>query len=240
MPITKRLKSYFFRGLAVLLPAIVTIWILAWGYTFIQENVGVYINRGLVRLTMLVKGLDWHNESVREVWSDFWIRGWGSVIGFLIALVGVCLLGALLASVVGRAVWRLIERFIMNTPLLKRVYPYVKQVTDFLLTQDKQKKLFSRVVAVEYPRKGIWSIGFVTGSGLKKVVDNVEKEFLTILIPNSPAPVTGYVIMIPKEQTIALDMTVEEAFRFAISAGVITPSSQQVAALPEPDLENKQ
>ena len=240
MPITKRLKSYFFRGLAVLLPAIVTIWILAWGYTFIQENVGVYINRGLVRLTMLVKGLDWHNESVREVWSDFWIRGWGSVIGFLIALVGVCLLGALLASVVGRAVWRLIERFIMNTPLLKRVYPYVKQVTDFLLTQDKQKKLFSRVVAVEYPRKGIWSIGFVTGSGLKKVVDNVEKEFLTTLIPNSPAPVTGYVIMIPKEQTIALDMTVEEAFRFAISAGVITPSSQQVAALPEPDLENKQ
>jgi len=241
MPITGRLKSYFFRGLAVLLPAIVTIWILAWGYTFIQENVSVYINRGLVRLTMVVKGLNWHDESVRKVWSDFWIRGWGSVIGFLIALVGVCVLGALLASVVGRAVWRLIEGFIMNTPLLKRVYPYVKQVTDFLLTQDQQKKLFSRVVAVEYPRKGIWSIGFVTGSGLKKVVDNnVEKEFLTILIPNSPAPVTGYVIMIPKEQTIALDMTVEEAFRFAISAGVITPGSQQVAALPEPDLENKQ
>lgn len=240
MGIAKQVRSYFFRGLAVLLPTIVTIWILAWGYTFIQENVGVYINRGLVRLTMLVKGLDWHDESVREVWSDFWIRGWGSVIGFLIALVGVCVLGALLASVVGRAVWRLIERFIMNTPLLKRVYPYVKQVTDFLLTQDKQKKLFSRVVAVEYPRKGIWSIGFVTGSGLKKVVDNVEKEFLTILIPNSPAPVTGYVIMIPKEQTIALDMTVEEAFRFAISAGVITPGSQQVAALPESDLENKQ
>ena len=241
MPITGRLKSYFFRGLAVLLPAIVTIWILAWGYTFIQENVSVYINRGLVRLTMVVKGLNWHDESVRKVWSDFWVRGWGSVIGFLIALVGVCVLGALLASVVGRAVWRLIERFIMNTPLLRRVYPYVKQVTDFLLTQDQQKKLFSRVVAVEYPRKGIWSIGFVTGSGLKKVVNNnVEKEFLTILIPNSPAPVTGYVIMIPKEQTIALDMTVEEAFRFAISAGVITPGSQQVAALPEPDLENKQ
>jgi len=240
MRVAKHLKNYFFRGLAVLLPTIVTIWILAWGYTFIQENVSVYINRGLVRLTMLVKGLNWHDEGVRKVWSDFWIRGWGSVIGFLIALVGVCVLGALLASVVGRAVWRLIERFIMNTPLLKRVYPYVKQVTDFLLTQDEQKKLFSRVVAVEYPRKGIWSIGFVTGSGLKKVVDNVEKEFLTILIPNSPAPVTGYVIMIPKEQTIALDITIEEAFRFAISAGVVTPGSQQVAALPESDLENKQ
>lgn len=239
MPITRRLKSYFFRGLAVLLPTIVTIWILAWGYSFIQKNIGIYINRGLVRLTMLVKGLDWNNESLRKVWSDFWVDGLGSIAGFIIALIAVFIVGALLASVVGKAIWRMIEGFIMNTPLLRRVYPYVKQITDFLLTQDEQKQLFSRVVAIEYPRKGTWSIGFVTGSGLKRVVDNVEKEFLTILIPNSPMPVTGYVIMAPKEQTIALDMTVEEAFRFTISAGVIAPGSQQVAALPKADSENK-
>ena len=239
MPITRRLKSYFFRGLAVLLPTIVTIWILAWGYSFIQKNIGIYINRGLVRLTMLVKGLDWNNESLRKVWSDFWVDGLGSIAGFIIALIAVFIVGALLASVVGKAIWRMIEGFIMNTPLLRRVYPYVKQITDFLLTQDEHEKMFSRVVALEYPRKGTWSIGFVTGSGLKRVVDNVEKEFLTILIPNSPMPVTGYVIMVPKEQTIALDMTVEEAFRFTISAGVIAPGSQQVAALPKADSENK-
>jgi uncharacterized membrane protein len=240
MSIAKGLRNYFLRGLAVLLPTILTIWILAWGYSFIQDNIGVYINLGLVRLTMLVKGLDWHDESIRKVWSDFWVDGWGSIAGFIIAVVAVCIVGAILASVVGRAIWRMIEGFIMNTPLLRRVYPYVKQITDFLLTQDKKKELFSRVVAVEYPRKGSWSIGFVTGSGLKKVVDNIEKEFLTILIPNSPMPVTGYVIMVPKEQTIALDMTVEEAFRFAISAGVIAPSDQQAAALPKADLENKE
>jgi len=239
MPITRRLKSYFFRGLAVLLPTIVTIWILAWGYSFIQKNIGIYINRGLVRLTMLVKGLDWNNESLRKVWSDFWVDGLGSIAGFIIALIAVFIVGALLASVVGKAIWRMIEGFIMNTPLLRRVYPYVKQITDFLLRQDKQEQLFSRVVALEWPRKGVWSIGFVTGSGLKRVVDSVEKEFLTILIPNSPMPVTGYVIMVPKEQTIALDMTVEEAFRFTISAGVIAPGSQQVAALPKADSENK-
>jgi len=239
MPITRRLKSYFFRGLAVLLPTIVTIWILAWGYSFIQKNIGIYINRGLVRLTMLVKGLDWNNESLRKVWSDFWVDGLGSIAGFIIALIAVFIVGALLASVVGKAIWRMIEGFIMNTPLLRRVYPYVKQITDFLLTQDEHEKMFSRVVALEWPRKGTWSIGFVTGSGLKRVVDNVEKEFLTILIPNSPMPVTGYVIMVPKEQTIALDMTVEEAFRFTISAGVIAPGSQQVAALPKADSENK-
>jgi uncharacterized membrane protein len=188
---------------------------------------------------MLLKGLDWHDEVIRKVWSDFWVDGWGSIAGFVIAVVVVLIVGALLASVVGRALWRLIEGFIMNTPLLRRVYPYVKQVTDFLLTQDEQRQLFSRVVALEWPRKGVWSIGFVTGSGLKKVVDNVEKEFLTILIPNSPTPVTGYVIMVPKEQTIALDLTVEEAFRFTISAGVITPTGQQVAALPKAGLENE-
>jgi uncharacterized membrane protein len=152
----------------------------------------------------------------------------GSVIGFLIALIIVCIVGALLASVVGRAVWRIIEESIMSTPFLRRVYPYVKQVTDFVITPEEQAKLFSRVVALEYPRKGVWSIGFVTGSGLKKVVENVEKEFLTILIPNSPTPVTGYVIMVPKEQTIPLDMTVEEAFRFTISAGVISPDNPRL------------
>ncbi len=239
MPINKRLKSYFLRGLAVLLPTIVTIWIFVWGYSFIQERIGVHINRWLVRLTMFIQGLDWENTLARKEWNDFWIDGWGSMAGFIIALIIVLVVGALLASVVGKALWRMIEKFIMSAPFLRRVYPYVKQITDFVLTQEEHERMFSRVVAVEYPRKGIWSIGLVTGSGLKKIVDNVKKEFLTILIPNSPTPITGYVIMVPKEQTIALDMTIEEAFRFAISAGVIAPTGEQVAALPKTDLESK-
>jgi uncharacterized membrane protein len=191
---------------------------------------------------MLVKGLEWKgqsNEAIRQVWSNFWVDGWGSIAGFLIALVAVCIVGALLASVVGKTLWRMTEKFIMNTPFLRRVYPYVKQMTDFLLTQEEQKKMFSRVVAVEYPRKGIWSIGFVTGSGLEKVVDNVKKEFVTVLIPTSPTPFTGFVIMVPKKSTIELDMTVEEALRFTVSAGVIVPGGEHAVALPKPEAENK-
>jgi len=241
MSVARRFKSYFLRGLAVLLPTILTIWIFVWGYTFIQENISIHINRGLVWLTIQVQGLDYHNEEIRRQWEKFWLEGWSSIAGFLIAVVTVCMVGALLASFVGKAIWRFIEKFIMNTPALRRVYPYVKQVTDFVLTPEEQAKLFSKVVAVEYPRKGIWSIGLVTGSGLKKVAENVEKEFLTILIPNSPTPVTGYVIMVPKEQTITLDMTIEEAFRFTISAGVIAPDSQRMpAALPKAVLENQE
>ena len=85
--------------------------------------------------------------------------------------------------------------------------------------------MFSRVVGVEYPRKGIWSMGLVTGSGIKKIIAKVEKEFLTILIPTSPTPFTGFVIMVPKEDTVDLDMTIEEALRFAVSGGVITPGT---------------
>ena len=238
MSVGKRVKSYFLRGLAVLLPSLLTIWILASAYRFIQKNISVYINLALVRLIKKtpLPMADWTDEML----TKFWVEGAGSIAGFIIALIAVFIVGALLASVLGRAIWKIVEAFIMNTPILRRVYPYVKQITDFVLSQDEQKQLFSRVVALEWPRKGVWSIGFVTGSGLKKVVDNVQKEFLTILIPNSPMPVTGYVIMVPKEQTIALDMTVEEAFRFTISAGVIAPAGQQVAALPKADLEGKQ
>lgn len=221
------------------MPTIVTIWIFVWAYTFIQGNISIYINKGLVRLINAIPFLlsSWSLDDL----TKFWVKGAGSIAGFLIALVVVFIVGALLASVVGRAIWRIIESFIMNAPFLRRVYPYVKQVTDFVLTPEEQAKLFSRVVALEYPRKGIWSIGLVTGSGLKKVAENVEKEFLTILIPNSPTPVTGYVIMVPKEQTIALDMTIEEAFRFTISAGVIAPDSQRMpAALPQAVVQHKE
>jgi len=233
MPMAGHFKSYFLRGLAVLLPTIVTIWIFVWGYNFIQGNISIHIKRGLVRLIIYAGG------STIEL-SKFWIDSALSIAGFLIALFAVFIIGAILASVVGKTIWRMIEKFIMNTPFLRHVYPYVKQITDFFFAQQRQKKMFSRVVAVEYPRKGIWSMGMVTGSGLKKVADNVEKEFLTILIPTSPTPFTGFVIMVPKEQTIDLDITIEEALRFTVSGGVIAPGNEQAAALPKADSQSKE
>ena len=231
-----RFKSYFLRGLAVLLPTILTIWIFVWGYRFIQDNISRYI----------AFGLNWLIESIApeafvERLDEKWMGVALSAAGFLVALFIVFIVGALLASVVGRTLWRMIEKFIMNTPFLRQVYPYIKQVTDFLLTQEKQKKMFSRVVAVEYPRKGVWSIGFVTGSGIKEVVGNVKKEFLTVLIPTSPTPFTGFIVMVPKKQTLELDMTIEEALRFAVSAGVITPSARyEATVLPAAKVENKE
>jgi len=216
-----RLRRYFLRGLAVLLPTILTIWIFLWGYQFIQENISFHINRGIVRLVMSLQ--DGQHYLTEEDMVRFWVDGWGSIAGFLIAVVVVCIVGATLASVVGRTLWRMIEKFIMNTPFLRQVYPYIKQITDFLLKPEEQEKLFSRVVLVEYPRIGLWSIGMVTGSGIKKIVDKEEKEFLTVFIATTPSPITGFVILVPKGEAIDAGMTIEEAIRFIVSGGVISP-----------------
>ena len=238
MPMAGRFKRYFLRGLAVLLPTTLTIGIFVWGYTFIQENISIHINRGLVLLIGWAQG---ENGISKEDLTEILVDGNGSVIGFLLALIAVCVLGAILASVVGRTLWRMVEQFIMNTPFLRRVYPYVKQVTDFFLTEEDHKSLFRRVVAVEYPRKGIWSVGFVTGSGLEKVVATLKREFVTVLIPTSPTPFTGFVITVQRKQTIDLDMTIEEALRFIVSGGVITPGGRQMPPIEQtPDTQNKE
>jgi len=228
-----RFKTYFLRGLAVLLPTVLTIWIFVEVFGFIHGNISVHITHGLEKVIIFAGGAE------AEL-NKLWIEAALTIAGFLIALVAVCIVGAVLASVVGRSLWRAVEKFIMNTPLLRRVYPYIKQVTDFLLTQQEEhRRLFKRVVAVEYPRKGIWSMGFVTGSGLEKVSDNIKKELLTVLIPTSPTPFTGFVIIVPRKHTIELDMTIEEAVRFTISGGVIAPGGRAVsAALPEPEWED--
>ena len=178
----RHFRSYFFRGMAALLPTILTIWIFVQCYIFVQDKVSIHINRGFVRI--LVTTMDWYPPVTQEqleayaaqerskvepqlseedilrgtriaVAEDYWVYGPGQITGFLVVIVGVCFLGAFLASVVGRTIWRIIERALMNAPLIKKVYPYIKQITDFLLT--KKDLTFSKVVAFEYPRKGTWS-----------------------------------------------------------------------------------
>jgi uncharacterized membrane protein len=214
-----RFRGYFLRGLAVLLPTVLTIWLILWGFSFINDKISVHIKRAIVLIIKLAGGSE-------DVLKEFWVGVALSVAGFLIAVGFVYVVGAILASVLGKTMWREMERLIMKMPLLRQVYPFFKQMTDFFFNQEKSKKMFSQVVAVEYPRKGIWSLGLVTGAGLKKIVENQEKEFLTVFIATTPSPLTGFVIIVPKDDTIDLDMPIEQAFQFIISAGLITPESR--------------
>jgi uncharacterized membrane protein len=267
----KNFRTYFFRGLAALLPTILTIWIFAQGYMFVKGNISEHVNRGVVRV--LTSSFDWYppvntkeleeyaieQEAALEFNSaalqlkireeetidgaqkalaeKYWVNGPGQITGFIVVFVGVCFLGAFLASVAGRTIWHTLEKMLMNAPFVKQVYPYIKQVTDFMLT--KKQLAFSKVVAIQYPRKGVWSLGLVTGTGLKKIVGKIEKDFLTVFVPSSPTPFTGYVIMTPKDETIEVEMTVEEALRFTISGGVITPAEHKAFKALSTKEENK-
>jgi uncharacterized membrane protein len=123
-------------------------------------------------------------------------------------------------------VQRRLERVITSVPIFKQVYPYVKQVVDFLFSDDKPIK-FNRVVAVEYPRRGIWAVGLVTGSSMRSIEEE-SGESLTIFIPSSPTPFTGYTITVPHDEVHELPISIDEALRFTISGGVLVPPQESI------------
>jgi len=144
----------------------------------------------------------------------------GSV--FLILLY---LLGKFLAAGIGRFFWNAFERIIHQLPVIRNVYGSVKQVTDFFFSERDIE--FNRVVAVEYPRKGMWSLGFVTGDGMRDICSAANEPVITVLMPTSPMPATGFTVTVKKSETVDLDITVDQALQFVVSCGVVLPAQQQ-------------
>ena len=135
------------------------------------------------------------------------------------------MLGKFLAAGMGRLVWATFENLIQRVPIIRNVYSAVKQVTDFVFTERDIE--FNRVVAVEYPRKGVWSIGFVTGESMLDIRSSANEPVLSVLMPTSPMPATGFTITVRKSETIDLDITVDQAIQFVVSCGVVVPLQQQ-------------
>ena len=224
-------RRFFFRGLAAVLPPLVTVMILVWIFTFVQDKLGTHVNTaskwvvvqaiGIAqKMPLSLRGHEAVWRAVEKIWRTYHL-GW---IGVMLAFVGIYIFGRFVASFVGHSAWRVIEHGLLRTPVVKQIYPSVKQVTDFLLSDRTVS--FSRVVAVEYPRKGIWSLGFVTGPGFRGLREAVGTELLTVFIPSSPTPVTGYTITVRRDEVVDLGLTVDEALRFTVSGGVLVPPSQ--------------
>lgn len=258
-------KQFFLRGLVVLLPSVLTLWIVVKAYQFVDNTIAQPINRG-VRITMAqatpfwrvlrdefeptdeavaaeadlrrVDGREPRPEVVRvelrrryinQWWDEHW---WLDLIGILVAIVSVYIAGRLLGGFLGRRSYRMLERLITSLPVFKQVYPYVKQIVDFLFS-DEQPLKFNRVVVVEYPRKGIWSVGFLTGPTLKSIAGRAG-DAVTVFVPSSPTPFTGYTFTVPRDEVMELPISVEEAIRFAVSGGVLIPDHQSMPATAEP------
>lgn len=256
-------RRFFLRGLVVLLPSVLTLWIVVQAYRFVDNTIAQPINRG-VRVAMVNAAHVWtplqqafdptpddvaaeitairasgndppdkavvrgrlRARNIDQWWADRWYM---QMIGIVVAVISVYVAGRLLGGFFGRRLYRKIEDLITTLPIFKQVYPYVKQIVDFLFSDDQPIK-FNRVVACEYPRKGIWSVGFLTGATLK-TIEKKAGNALTVFIPSSPTPFTGYTITVPREDIIELPITVEEAIRFSVSGGVLVPTRED-ASLP--------
>ena len=272
-PKRSNFRRFFLRGLAIVLPSVLTIWLLFIVYNFLQEKIARPINQG-VRWAILTAtpwpapALDiaalpadkplsaeeqnkWQatlDQKRRQEWqaagySIRWLQdenrqrrltAWWKryaigmdLIGLAGAVVVIYVVGAFLGSFIGRRLYHRGEELVAKVPLIRQVYPSVKQVTDFLTGGDNSQAMqFNRVVAVQYPRKGLWSVGLVTGDTMHLIQEKAGAPCMTVFIPSSPTPFTGYVITVPKTDTIDLPISVEQALRFTVSGGVIIPPTQ--------------
>ena len=145
---------------------------------------------------------------------------------FLVVFLTVLyFLGRLFTFGIGRWFVRAFDSAILRIPIVNKVYGGVKQVTDFAFNEREIE--FNRVVAIEYPRKGIWSLGFVTGNSMREISEFAGEPMLSVLMPTSPMPMTGFTVTVKKSEARDIDITIDEAIQFIVSCGVVIPPQQR-------------
>ena len=139
------------------------------------------------------------------------------------------LLGKFLAAGLGTFALGVFERGVEQIPVIRNVYGSVKQVTDFVFSESQVE--YTRVIACEYPRKGIWSLGMVTSDSMADLAAAANEEVLAVLIPTSPLPMTGFTVTIKKSEAIDLNITIDQALQYIVSCGVVVPPQQLTAGM---------
>ncbi len=251
------LTRLFGRGLAVLLPSIVTIWILWSAGSFLYTRVAEPIN-GLIRLGMRAwvprvvpqAALpSWYlvtdyqvaqererlgspiisDDALREqlrarnlerVWNE---RAALKSLGLVVAVALVYFAGLALGGIIGRRVAGRAEAIMGRLPGFRQVYPHVKQLVETVF--GEQRMAFRRVVMIEFPRPGAWALAFVTGGGLPGASRVLGEGLVTVFVPTTPTPFTGFTLTLRSSEAVDLDMSVDEAMRFMITGGVLVPGA---------------
>ena len=195
------------------------------GRRFLPEYVVRYVDENLYRIgpyeaAPATANAYWHR------YIELRYRIYFIPLFLIVFLTILYFFGKLFAHGIGRWFVTSTEAGINRIPIVNKVYGSVKQVTDFAFSERELE--FNRVVAIEYPRKGIWSLGFVTGSGLNEIAAAAGEPMLAILMPTSPMPMTGFTVQVPRSQAVDLDLTIDEAIQFIVSCGVVAPGTKPV------------
>ena len=211
------------------MPTLITLWLLIKVWDFLWESLGQYIIWFISWFWLALARWKIVPEQEPGYIKYFWHLQdpkWPvKLLGVVLAVILVYIIGLFVGNLIGRTLWKLGENAIFRIPLIRAIYPAVKQVTDFVLADKKAQFTASRVVAVEPHANGIWSIGLVTGPGLRSLSDAVGGEMVTVFIPSTPTAFSGYVMVVPREAVVELPLKVEEAMRLLVSGGVITPGT---------------
>jgi uncharacterized membrane protein len=209
------LKKFLIAGLLVWLPLTVTIWVLHSALGLLDGVFGWVLNA-----TQAVLPAEAHDsiEALRHVPG----------LGVVVLLFGLLLTGAFAANMVGQ--WWLAQghRLLKKIPIVKSIYSSVKQVSDTLFSSSGNA--FREAVLIQYPRAGSWTIAFVTGKPGGEAAQHLHGDYLSVYVPTTPNPTSGFFLMLPRADVIALQMSVDEALKYVISMGVVAPPA--VAIVP--------
>ena len=203
MKLGAKIRAYFFTGILVTAPVAITLYM---AYKFI-----VWIDR-------LVNHILPPQYKFDEI-LPFTIPG----IGLVVLVLALILVGMFAAGFLGKFFLRLGEWIVYKVPLISSIYSVLKQIFETFFSTKTQA--FSKVVMLEYPRKGIWILGFVSSELRGEVKEKFAEEMLNVFIPTTPNPTSGFLIFVPKKDTIELDMKVEEGIKFVISGGLVEPEN---------------
>ena len=200
----KHIKNYFLTGLLATIPITLTIYIL-----------GIFIN-------IMDKGLKYLPPKFHpDTYLPFHIPG----LGLIITVILILIIGVITQSFFGRKLVSLGEWIVSKIPLVRNIYIGIKQLVAAIFVENS--KAFKRVVMVEYPRKDLWVIAFLTGVTEGEVQAKTNKEVVNVFIPTTPNPTSGFYLLVPKKDIINLDMTVEDAFKLIVSGGIVSPPEER-------------
>lgn len=199
-----RLRRYFISGLVVFLPLALTVYLFVWTLTFADGLLGKYIK------PYFLKHL------------GFYFEGLGILIGVSLIL----LIGFFVTNFLGRRIHAFFENLLLKLPFFRQVYPAFKEIVLFLFSKERLR--FKQVVLIEYPRKGLYAIGFLTNEQNEKIREVTHKDVCNVFIPSAPGPLTGYIILVPRQDIIFTDISIEEAIKFTVSGGVLNPTLRNV------------
>ncbi len=213
------MKKYLLAGLLVWLPLAVTIWVLQAVLGLLN---GVFV--WLLSSTQVV--LPDGSHSFIEMLQR--IPG----LGVIVLLIGLLLTGMLATNVAGQWALRQGNRLLNRIPIVKSIYSSVQQVSDTLFSSSGNA--FREAVLVQYPREGTWTIGFVTGKPGGETANHLPGDYISIYVPTTPNPTSGFFLMLPREDAIALAMSVDDALKYVISMGVVAPPVARAMVTPLP------